>query len=283
MAAGAVPLLMVEVRQTSCARKSGRCLVVSRKWPSAEPGCHHCSRCCPAAHCSVEVRPASCATPGSRGFAGYCEWCSAESRRHHCSRCCASACCFAEVRQANLLRIAADTLEILAAGSQHNKDAIIAAGAMPLLVAALRSDQPKVQEQVSAALGILALGSQHTKDAIIAAGAVPALVCTLSSDQPNVQGHAASSLNWIPAEQGCHHCSRCCDSARCLVEVRQAWCAEQVAGALGRLAVGSQYNKDAIIAAGAVPLLVALFSSDPPNVLQEAVCALCLVRGRMWL
>lgn len=49
---------------------------------------------------------------------------------------------------------------------------------------------------------------------------------------------------------------------------------ESVANASEILAGGSQHNKDAIKARGAVPLLVALLSSTQPAVRVSAFCAL---------
>lgn len=60
-------------------------------------------------------------------------------------------------------------------GSQHRKGAIIAAGALPLLVSLLRTDHPTVQERSAAVLWNLLVKSQQHKDAIIAAGAAPLL------------------------------------------------------------------------------------------------------------
>ena len=111
-------------------------------------------------------------------------------------------------------------------GSLDNKDAIIAAGAVPQLVALLRSDEPVVQEKAASALWGLS-GSRQDKDAITAAGAVPLLVALLRSDKPAVQ--------------------------------------EAAAGALWRLSADYHKNKDAIIAADVAPLLVALSRSHNPR------------------
>ena len=82
--------------------------------------------------------------------------------------------------------IAAAILAILANGSQQNKDAVIAAGAVPPLLATLTSDQPVLQGQAALALENLAAGSQPGQDVIVAAGAVPLLVAFLRSDEPAV-------------------------------------------------------------------------------------------------
>ena len=79
----------------------------------------------------------------------------------------------------------------LTRSSQPNRDGVIAAGALPLLVALLRSDQPAVQEAATGCCGNLSSGSQLDENAIIAAGAVPLLVALLSSHHPALQEAAA--------------------------------------------------------------------------------------------
>ena len=71
---------------------------------------------------------------------------------------------------------AARMIERLTLRTQENRNAIIAAGAVPPLVALLRADPPDVQEAAAGALFELARASQHNQDAIIAAGSVPLLI-----------------------------------------------------------------------------------------------------------
>ena len=66
-------------------------------------------------------------------------------------------------------------LKSLANGSQQMKDAICAAGALPLLVQCLRSGHSGLIGQAAAALTCLTTGSQQNKDIIHAAGVVFAL------------------------------------------------------------------------------------------------------------
>lgn len=94
-----------------------------------------------------------------------------------------------------MLRSAATALSNLAAGSQQNKDAIVAAGALPRLVALLRFNRPVVQEKAAKAISNLSRGSQQTNNAILAAGALPGLTALLKSDQPaDVQRHVGIAL-----------------------------------------------------------------------------------------
>lgn len=107
---------------------------------------------------------------------------------------------------------------------QLYKDAIIAAGAVPLLIAMLRSEQPDVQASAAAALqSILEYRGLWHKECFMADGIVPSLVALLRSDQPAAQTMAARIL--------------------------------------GRVS-DSKQNADAVIAAGAVPLLVDLLRSE---------------------
>ena len=71
---------------------------------------------------------------------------------------------------------AAGALCSLVDDCQQNIDAIIAAGAVPTLVALLRSNELDVQVPAADALCSFAEGCQQDIDAIIAAGAVPLLV-----------------------------------------------------------------------------------------------------------
>ena len=137
------------------------------------------------------------------------------------------------------------TLGSLVYGSEQNKAAIIAAGAVPPLVEALRSQERSLQGRAAATLGGLAQGSQHSKDAVIAAGALPLLVAALRSEVPNVW--EADHMLYLQTE---------------------------AASALSHLVDGTQQSKDAVIAAGAVPLLVPLLRSTFYPLQREAARAL---------
>ena len=71
----------------------------------------------------------------------------------------------------NVPEKATDALASLAYGYQQSQDAIIAAGAVHLLVANLGSDQPKLRHAAANALEKLAAGSQQNRDMIITARA----------------------------------------------------------------------------------------------------------------
>ena len=94
---------------------------------------------------------------------------------------------------------AARALYILAGYSQ-NRDAIIAAQAVPALVASLRSGGLAVQAWAAGALKSLANGFQPSKDAIIAADTLPGLVALLGSSHLSVQEKVAQALLNLAAD-----------------------------------------------------------------------------------
>lgn len=71
---------------------------------------------------------------------------------------------------------------------------MIAARAVPQLVALLRSAHPKTQGAAANALANLAAGFQQNKRAITAAGAVPLLVALCQTGEPDVQQTAERAL-----------------------------------------------------------------------------------------
>ena len=89
---------------------------------------------------------------------------------------------------------AASELLRLTQGSQEDRKAIIAAGALPAVVSLLASAQFVVQQRSAAALGALAADSLQVREFIVVVGALPPLIHLLSSAQPTVQEHAAAAL-----------------------------------------------------------------------------------------
>lgn len=82
----------------------------------------------------------------------------------------------------------------LESGSQQNKDGMTAAGALPLLVTLLGSNEQLVLEMAALAVWQFAAGTQQNKDSIIAAGALPSLVTLLGSACPEMLENAARSV-----------------------------------------------------------------------------------------
>lgn len=88
----------------------------------------------------------------------------------------------------------AGTLAKLAECSQKARDDIIAAGAVPPLVALLRSVEPDMQAEAAQALRAFAHESEQNQDATCAAGAVPLLLTLWRSEQPGVHDSARAAL-----------------------------------------------------------------------------------------
>ena len=173
---------------------------------------------------------------------------------------------------------AAGTVGNLAGGSQENRDAIIAAGAAPLLSAL--SNQSVVQ-QVAAPiwqLGVtIQLGCNNCSKRCASACYLIELIQT-SHDQlcKGQQQALCQTLEVYSAASRYSHGSKSCTSADCFAEVRTAncagassWCSEYLAPASQAihgtwLRICHRWRSTAIFAAGAVPLLVALLRSDHP-------------------
>ena len=85
-----------------------------------------------------------------------------------------------------------------AAAQRQNADAIVAAGAVPLLTRWLQSDgTPELQDECAAALRALCLGNDANRNAVRNAGAVPLLVALLAdqSTAAETQEQAAGLLS----------------------------------------------------------------------------------------
>ena len=122
----------------------------------------------------------------------------------------------------------------LSANNADNKVMVAAAGAIPPLVALLRSSSACVQRSASGALRNLSFNDDN-RIKVAAAGAIPPLVALLRSSSTGVQ--------------------------------------EQAAGALTNLSANND-NQVKVAAAGAIPPLVALLSSSSAGVQEQAARAL---------
>ena len=89
---------------------------------------------------------------------------------------------------------AATELIRLANGCQQTQDAIVAAGAMPVLAAWLRSDHLWAQKEALTLLMLLLGNSQSNHDAFLATKAIPVLTSLLESEDAEVQGGAAKAV-----------------------------------------------------------------------------------------
>ena len=70
----------------------------------------------------------------------------------------------------------------------------MAAGAAPVFIALLGSEQAIVPQLAAGILQVLAMASEQNKDDSMAAGAVPVLVALLKSEQTAVQEPTAATL-----------------------------------------------------------------------------------------
>ena len=101
----------------------------------------------------------------------------------------------------------------LASGSQSNKDAVVTADALPVLISLLLSDQPLVQTQALWANRNIASGSQHIHKTIVMAGAMPALVRLLQYCNTDLTFCKVVTTPTLKAHQ------RCCTYANQLLLV----------------------------------------------------------------
>ena len=156
---------------------------------------------------------------------------------------------------------------------------IIAAGALPPLVALLSAgSSAAVQEQSAWAIFVLAFDSDSVIK-IIAAGAIPPLVALLGSHSTaTAQEVAAMVLQKIAAYADSSAKIAAAGAIPLLVTMLGAQSAkgvqEAAAGALWHLSAGAIIRVK-VIAAGAIPPLVSLLSAHFPGVQEAAAAVLC--------
>ncbi|DBB07689.1 TPA: hypothetical protein ACH3X3_009114 [Trebouxia sp. C0006] len=174
---------------------------------------------------------------------------------------------------------AAKAIHIFVDDSQQNKDAIIAAGALPLLANLLRSEKLSVLQPVLEACNSLAaFGSQQNYDAVIAAGVLPLVVSLLRSNMAGVQEVAARSVQALTqSSQQSADAVISLGALPLLVSMLasgQLGKQEQSALALLELAFSSEQNRAKIFAAGAVPVLAQSLKSESPETQKAAAVTL---------
>lgn len=143
------------------------------------------------------------------------------------------------LRPASCEQQAASTLNNVAAASYQNTHAILAAGAVPLLVDLLRAGQPAVQKAAAGALGTLQVHNSCSR--------CRATTCCFVEVSTASCARASSSrfvqfCRWLSAKHGRNHCSRRCASACCSDDGRQP--AVQEKAALWTFSVGSQQTSN---------------------------------------
>lgn len=159
---------------------------------------------------------------------------------------------------------AASALRNLVACPQKARLAIFAAGAVPLLVALLRSQQPALQQVAAGVVKNLGLPEEQGRHHCSRRWASAHQNLKVRSD-----GYTSDSskryikpCNWLSGQQDCHHHRRRSASTGRLVGATSARCARGSSSRLVQVFQLATSKKDAIVAAGAVLLLVTLLSSD---------------------
>ena len=155
--------------------------------------------------------------------------------------------------------------------SKHSTDAFMSAGIVPKLTSLLDSAQSEVQSSAAATIGMTARVSQQLCDAIIAAGALPKLADLFGSDQPAMQIGALLGFTFFFGSQQdvcvvqVSHFLPACIS---MLMSENLYVQELAAGAIEIITLhGEPAQCDAVITAGALPLLIAKLQS-PQTELQ---------------
>ncbi len=158
-------------------------------------------------------------------------------------------------------------------------------GALPLLVAQLAVGTPGEKERAAGALGALAAGNIARAAEVATAGAVPPLVALLSGGTPGAKEHAVVALVALAYRSCIASAAQVAAGAvrplvTLLVEGTPV-AKERAAGALWYLVAGGDGERLVevaadVVAAGAVPHLVALLSAEGTPAAKE--CA----AGALW-
>ena len=148
---------------------------------------------------------------------------------------------------------AAGALMNLASNDADNQAAIMAAGALKPLVAILRdgASSRRAREYVAGALMNLTLRQPSTQAEVAAAGAIP-LLASMLSEAPSADAPADAAHAGDIDGRGYFYPM------------------EEVAGALTNLADSNDANQRAVVAAGAIPPLVALLGDASASHREEA-------------
>jgi len=157
---------------------------------------------------------------------------------------------------------------------------MLAAGAIPPLVALLSSGTDATKEHSAGALANIANGHDDYQSTIGKAGAIKALVSLLEatgSSEPSVANgvaaRAASALLLLCLKKDNGEAVKAVDGIAKLTEALKRGVAE-AAGALMNLALHSKADQSAILSGGALPFLVEMLSSGTPAGQEEAAGAL---------
>ncbi|KAK9901239.1 hypothetical protein WJX75_001832 [Coccomyxa subellipsoidea] len=163
--------------------------------------------------------------------------------------------------------------------SKHtaNQDAVREAGAIPPLVDLLaapntikgsKNGAVPAQEEASGALGSLARGHPPNQDAVRAAGAIARLISLVTSGTPAVRGQAAWALQALTeGNAACREDFKNSNGVAALtglLRFPEQWNWTPAVGTLKNVAQGERPMTDALLAEGAVPVLVDLLTFGRP-------------------
>lgn len=164
-----------------------------------------------------------------------------------------------------------------AAMQRANADAIVAGGAIVLLVELLKPGvKAELQDEAAAVLRALCVGSGSTRTAICTAGAVPYLVSLLGSDHEETQEQAAGLLASLAMDPGC--AEAIADSAAVVPLLRicsigSGGARLDAASAVRNLSAHPAAHAQ-VVEGGAVDVLESLSRDGPPKVAGLAQSAL---------
>mmetsp|Transcript_352 Transcript_352/g.1210 ORF Transcript_352/g.1210 Transcript_352/m.1210 type:complete len:446 (+) Transcript_352:112-1449(+) len=175
-----------------------------------------------------------------------------------------------ELAAARILRPLAET--------EACRASILAANALPRLIAMTSYGTGEIREEAAGVLGALAHPEQY-KVRVLAAGAVPALVDALATSVPRLNDEARGPAT--PPSATVNAATNVSESSGTPWQTRQA---REAAATLCKLATDSEDTKLAIVLEGATPHLVELLSCPCRRTCLEAMrllCQLCdLTEGR---
>ncbi|PKA55317.1 U-box domain-containing protein 17 [Apostasia shenzhenica] len=179
-------------------------------------------------------------------------------------------------------RQAAYELRLLAKTGMDNRRIIAEAGAIPFLITLLSSGDPQTQENAVTALLNLSI-FDNNKTLIMAAGAIDAIVAVLKTGAAMEarENAAAAIFSLSMMEDGKAEIGKRPEAIAGLVGLLREGTASgkrDAATALFSLALHCP-NKAAVVAAGAVPVLVELLTDGKAGITDDALAMLALLCG----
>ncbi|KAB5538672.1 hypothetical protein DKX38_016205 [Salix brachista] len=179
-------------------------------------------------------------------------------------------------------RQAAYELRLLAKTGMGNRRIIAEAGAIPFLVTLLSSTDPKIQENaVTAMLNLSIL--ENNKTLIMSAGSIDNIINVLESGKTmEARENAAATICSLSIINDCTVTigtrPRAFSALVGLLREGTSTGKKDAASALFNLSV-YKANKESVVVAGAVPLLVEMLMDDKAGITDDALALLALLLG----